>query len=395
MNSYFYRTAIILLSVIALAIGASLFYWKHLRGILPGVTEPSIGIERVVEETFLDLPAGFSLKIFADNLPEARMMTFDEFGDMWVSQTKKGRISKITIRDGNALRTETMFEKLQKPHGIAFDPNNPSVLYVAEEHMLSRINLNSREKEFENLMPMPNDGGHFTRTIRFGPDERLYLSVGSSCNVCHENNNIRASILSIGRGVGDTKTVATGLRNSVFFTWHPNTNEMWATEMGRDLLGDDTPPDEINIIKEGGFYGWPICYGKNIHDIDFDKNVYVRNPCQAPFETPSYINIPAHSSPLGLAFVPPDSGWPEKYWYNLIVAYHGSWNRTVPTGYKLVNVVLNKEGVYTNTEDFVSGWLSSDKKEVFGRPVDVVFRGNALYVSDDKAGVIYQIIYKK
>ncbi len=164
--------------------------------------------------------------------------------------------------------------------------------------------------------------------------------------------------------------------------------------MGRDLLGDNIPPDEINIIEEGKNYGWPICYGKNIHDDQFDKNTYIRNPCMEPFETPSSIDLQAHSAPLGLAFFP-EEGWPEEYWHDLLVAYHGSWNRTEPTGYKIVRMRLDNEGKYEATEDFITGWLNG-KNEALGRPVDILIQpGGLMYISDDKAGVIYRITYRE
>ena len=165
---------------------------------------------------------------------------------------------------------------------------------------------------------------------------------------------------------------------------HPVTGEIWGTDMGRDLLGDDVPPDEVNIIREGGNYGWPICYGKNIHDADFDKNTYIRNPCMEPFEQPSQIDIPAHSAPLGIAFIP-EEGWPEEYWHDILVAYHGSWNRSVPTGYKIVRI--DEHGIAT---DFMTGFM--DGGEVLGRPVGLLVEpGGALYISDDRAGVIYKV----
>jgi glucose/arabinose dehydrogenase len=174
---------------------------------------------------------------------------------------------------------------------------------------------------------------------------------------------------------------------------------MWATDMGRDLLGDDLPPDEINIVEEGKNYGWPTCYGANIHDTDFDKNTYIRAPCSAPFETPSLVDLPAHSAPLGIVFVPATSTWPREYWNNLLVAYHGSWNRSEPTGYKIVRFQLDTNGHFVNVnkstkvaiaEDFITGWLT--KAGALGRPVELVIGPDgALYVSDDKAGVIYKV----
>lgn len=192
------------------------------------------------------------------------------------------------------------------------------------------------------------------------------------------------------RDGSDFKEYARGLRNAVFFAWQPVTGQLWATEMGRDLLGDDLPPDEVNIVTEARNYGWPNCYGKNVHDGDFDKNVYIRNPCDEPFEAASHIDLPAHSAPLGLAFVPEDSSWPQEYQYNLIIAYHGSWNRTIPDGYKLVRAIFDANGQFIKLEDFITGWLVN-KEAALGRPVDVKFFNGGLYVSDDKAGVIYRI----
>jgi hypothetical protein len=185
---------------------------------------------------------------------------------------------------------------------------------------------------------------------------------------------------------------AKGLRNAAFMTQNFVDGAIWVSEMGRDYLGDDLPPDEINRLEEGANFGWPTCYGKNIHDTDFDKNTYVRNPCMEPFEIPSFIDLPAHSAPLGLAFIPedpPSGGWPEDWWYDLLVAYHGSWNRSVPTGYKIVRHRFNSEGLYQGGEDFITGWID-EKGETLGRPVDILlFPGGTGYISDDKAGVIY------
>jgi len=189
----------------------------------------------------------------------------------------------------------------------------------------------------------------------------------------------------------DFKEFARGLRNTVFFRWSYIDGKMWATEMGRDNLGDDLPPDEINIIKQEGDYGWPICYGKNIHDSGFDKNVYIRDPCAD--KIPSYIDLQAHSAPLGLAFVP-EEGWPQDYWYNLFVTYHGSWNRSEPTGYKVVRIKLDDKGNYLGTEDFITGWLT--KSGALGRPVDILVQpGGIMYITDDKAGVIYKVTYEE
>jgi glucose/arabinose dehydrogenase len=162
--------------------------------------------------------------------------------------------------------------------------------------------------------------------------------------------------------------------------------------MGRDFLGDNLPPDEINIIEENKNYGWPFCYGKNIHDSVFDKNTYIQNPCSSKIS--SFVDLPSHSAPLGLAFVP--KTWPKEFKGSLLVAFHGSWNRSEPTGYKISELQFSETGQFLQMKDFAFGWLSKDGKESLGRPVDLLFNEKGdLFVSDDKAGVVYKISYLK
>ena len=268
------------------------------------------------------------------------------------------------------------------------------MLYIAEEDRISSVRLDAKgfpEGDLQKIIGLPQGGRHYTRTIGFGPDGRLYMSIGSTCNVCVEQDDRVAKILSLNKDGSDFKEFAEGLRNSVFFQWHPVTDQMWATEMGRDMLGDDLPPDEINIISEGKDYGWPYCYGNNIHDTDFDGSVEAGKRCHTA--EPSFIDIPAHSAPLGLAFIPPIKNWPEEYHYDLLIAYHGSWNRSVPTGYKIVRYDLDKNGGYNGVNDFISGWLD-EGETVLGRPVDIIIlEDGTMYISDDRAGVIYRVEY--
>lgn len=218
----------------------------------------------------------------------------------------------------------------------------------------------------------------------------MLISVGSSCDVCEEQDPRRAKILAVDVCDGDLSTFASGLRNSVFMALHPVTGHVWATEMGRDYLGDDLPPDEINLILEGSHYGWPYCYGKRIHDDQFDPSGTHRDFCRDTI--PSFIDIPAHSAPLGLAFFPAE--WPKEFRHNLLVAYHGSWNRTVPTGYKVVRYKLDAAGNFVDVEDFITGWLTP--QGALGRPVDILISPDGvIYISDDKAGVVYRLIYKE
>ncbi|MBI2047827.1 MAG: PQQ-dependent sugar dehydrogenase [Parcubacteria group bacterium] len=376
------------------------FYVKNLQGVWSALAPVFEKDKSIIEKTgdVLNLRDKFSIEILADGLPKARVLKFDNDGNIWVSQTAEGIISKISLHNGVAEKIETALQGLNNPHGLAFDPDDSSRLYVAEESAISAIILN-KNFQVEKIVDLPSGKGHFTRTINFGPDGRLYVSVGSSCNVCVEQEGLRAAITSMKKDGSNAEPYAIGLRNAVFFTWHPKTDELWATEMGRDLLGDDTPPDEINIVRQGGNYGWPICYGKNIHDTNFDKNTYVRNPCMDPFEVSSYIDVRAHSAPLGLAFVPDvfvdTHRWPASYKGDLLVAYHGSWNRTEPTGYKIVRYMFSDTGMYEGEEDFITGWLTVNGKTL-GRPVDVAFGSDGgFYISDDAAGVIYRVVYNE
>ena len=410
--NYMKKPFLILLFIIALlGLGwVSVFYYKNLRGAGPALLPPEDDITQSVTTTkpvtskpinngALKMPDGFAVSVFAKNLPGARVMVTDKDGNIWLSQISAGKVSKLTVKDGNLIKQETILSGLKHPHGLAFDPQDPNVLYVAEETRISKTTITANGAgPLAKIIDLPGGGVHYSRTIGFGPDGRLYVSIGSSCNVCREDDGRRASIWSLKKDGTDFKEVAGGLRNSVFFVWNKNDGKMWATEMGRDLLGDDIPPDEINIIdtnaKDILNFGWPNCYGKNIHDTAFDKNTYIRNPCMEPFEKESHIDIQAHSAPLGLSFVSAKAAWPAEYKNDLLVALHGSWNRSVPTGYKVVRYHLDNSGKVLSISDFLSGWIKG--KAANGRPVDIIFAEDGMmYVSDDKAGVIYQVEYIK
>ncbi|MBI3035463.1 PQQ-dependent sugar dehydrogenase [Candidatus Woesearchaeota archaeon] len=346
----------------------------------------------------INLPEGFEIGIFASELGKslfsspgpnqgARFMEFYN-GALFVSVPSAGSIIALPDKDkdGKADAIIKVIDNLNRPHGIAFKDD---YIYVANEDSVIKAklkdDLTADKSTIEHITDLPR-GGHWTRTIRIKED-KLYVSIGSSCNVCIENDERRASILKCALD-GNCKVYAKGIRNAVGFVFHPETDEIYATENSRDWLGDELPPDEINIVKDGKNYGWPICYGKNIHDADFDKNTYIRNPCMEPFEEPSFIDLQAHSAPLGLAFNF-GSNFPAQYNGDLFVAYHGSWNRKEKTGYKIVRIDLETKQIH----DFATGWLTKEGK-VLGRPVDIIFgKEGVMYASDDNAGVIYRVWY--
>lgn len=400
--------------------------WRLLKKLagynVPVLTETPYVSPSLSDANFLKLPAGFSVSVFAKDLENPRVMTFDSQGRMVVSETAAGRVVALEDSDGDgqAESKTVLLSGLRSPHGLAFyvDPVTKTVyLYIAEAHQVARYRYDAvvgkvLDVKGQNIVSFSPDGRHFTRTIAFGPNLRknalltgnspvikgtlsttkLYISVGSSCDVCMEDSWKRATILESDPDGSYTAEFAGGLRNAVFFTFHPVTGQIWATEMGRDNLGDNLPPDEINIVESEKKYGWPFCYGQQVRDVKFKVDKILRTDLtdDCSKTASAHIDLSAHSAPLGLAFIV-DSRWPAEWQNNLLVAYHGSWNRSAPTGYKIVRFKLNDQGKYLGVEDFITGWY--DGKNIYGRPADLKFDSNgSLYVSDDKAGVIYRIV---
>jgi len=362
-----------------------------------------LGIRLAVKSSSMDniqLPPGFKIEILADNLggspvsypgpnPGLRMLLLRDDA-LFVTIPSQGKVVALPYTGGGkAGNPVTFIDGLNNPHGIDF---HDSWFYIAEESRVIRVKESANTTaDRDTLQVLVGDlptGGHFTRTLKIY-NNSMYVSVGSSCNVCQESDERRATIMKCGLDGTGCRVFAKGLRNAVGFVFNQVTGKMYATENGRDNLGEDIPPDEINLVEDGRNYGWPICYGKNVHDTDFDKNVYIRNPCMEPFETPSLVDLQAHSAPLGFAFYYGKS-FPAEYTGKLFVAFHGSWNRKVPTGYKIVAIDVDRGEV----RDFATGWLQGST--VLGRPVDIIVANDgSLLVSDDNAGRIYRIYYTK
>jgi len=347
-------------------------------------------------ELSLRLPKGFRIEIFAKDLEKIRDLEFSPGGTLLASLTAQGKIVALPDNDNNGQADQILeiLSGIKNPHGLAFWQDK---LYIAAETSVTRYiwDENSKKAVFDKkLFDIPPGGRHFTRSLDFDKKGNLYVSIGSSCDVCHEKNPWYGSVIKSDSEGVNPRIYAQGLRNAVFITTHPQSQEVWATEMGRDFLGDNLPPDEINIIEENKDYGWPVCFGKNIHDSSFDKTEYKIigkiNVCNEFGKTPSYYDFEAHSAPLGLTFVISDK-YP-KYWKNdLLVALHGSWNRSTPVGYKVIRLDI-EDGKIIKMEDFIDGFLKGS--QAIGRPVDLIFdtRGN-LYISDDKAGRVYIAVY--
>lgn len=373
-------------------------------------SQPEAGALHQNESLPFVLPDGFSARLFADGVPGARVITRDPKGALLVSLTSEGKVVVLPSLDGDrkADRIVTVLDDLNNPHGLVvrcsetgFESadQDDCTLYVGEEQRVAayRYDADTYSATFEKeIAELPEGSGHYTRTLMLHPDnKRLLVSVGSSCNICEEKDTRRASILAIDLESGEAKEFASGLRNTVFMTTHYVTGDIWGTEMGRDNLGDDLPPDEVNIIspsKSSGQnsvpnFGWPYCYGQAIRDATFRLDESTN--CSDTIT--SHIDIPAHSAPLGIAFVP-EEGWPEEWWYDALIAYHGSWNRSTPTGYKIVRFPLDAKGDPEGAPvDFLTGFMDQNGS-VSGRPVDILLEpGGVMFVSDDKAGKIYRI----
>jgi glucose/arabinose dehydrogenase len=338
------------------------------------------------------LYSGYAVHVFADGLEYPRDLQFSPGGVLLVSDPLGGLVYALPDKnaDGVADFKKVIISGENRPHGLAFYQDK---LYVAEVDKVVLYNWDEsqlRASKDKVLFTLPKNNNHNSRTIAFDNSGRMYVSVGSTCNVCHESSDLSAAILISDINGNNLSVFAKGLRNSPFIQFNPKTNELWATEMGRDNLGDNLPPDEINIIRENKDYGWPNCYGNKIEDLNFNSGTSCKNT------EPLIYEIPAHSAPLGLVFIN-SSQFPDNWQGDLLVSYHGSWNRSVPIGYKIVHLTVDNNKI-TSSEDFVSGFLpegSGKGTDSLGRPVDLTFDSSGnLYISDDKSGTIY-IVQKK
>jgi glucose/arabinose dehydrogenase len=337
----------------------------------------------------ISLPPGFSINIYATNVENARSLVLGESGTLFVGTRSAGKVYAVVDRNHDAKADEviTIAEGLNMPNGVAFKEGS---LYVAEVNRVLRYDrIESRLKNPPKPVivtdSFPKDPHHGWKFIRFGPDGKLYVPVGAPCNVCERNNEIYSSITRINADGGTPEIFAHGVRNTVGFDWHPNTGVLWFTDNGRDWLGDDLPPDELNRASQKGMhFGFPYCHGGTIADPEFGN----KRKCEE-FVPPS-IALGPHVAALGMRFYT-GTMFPNLYRNQIFIAEHGSWNRTTPIGYRISIVRLHGSQAISYGV-FAKGWLKNGR--AWGRPVDVlVMPDGALLVSDDRAGVIYRISY--
>ncbi len=337
----------------------------------------------------ITLPTGFAINIYANNVEDARSLALGDSGTLFVGTRLAGNVYAVLDRNHDTRADEviTIAEGLNMPNGVAF--RNGS-LYVAEVNRVLRYDsIESRLKNPPKPVivnnSFPKDPHHGWKFIGFGPDDKLYAPVGAPCNVCEGSNQIYASITRFNPDGRNLEIFAHGVRNTVGFDWHPKTGELWFTDNGRDWLGDNLPPDELNRAPQKGLhFGFPYCHGGTIADPKFGS----QRSCKE-FVPPAMVLGP-HVAALGMRFYT-GTMFPELYRNQIFIAEHGSWNRSTPIGYRISLVRLHGDQAISYGV-FAEGWLNNGR--AWGRPVDVlVMPDGALLVSDDRAGVIYRISY--
>jgi glucose/arabinose dehydrogenase len=335
------------------------------------------------------LPEGFGISVYAEGLRGPRMMARGPAGALYVAERGAGRIVRLPDRDADGLSDgiEVVAGDLNAPSSLAFHPDGS--LYVGETTRILRLRDPDGDgvfQEREVIIDSLPSGGHSTRTVLLSPGgDTLFVSVGSSCDVCVEEDERRATIMRYAPDGSGGEIYAEGLRNAVGITFRPGTEELWATNNGRDWLGDDQPPETVYVVESGDDAGWPRCHAGRIVDPEFGE------PGACEDVADPIVEMQAHSAPLGLTFYTGEA-FPEAYHGDLFVAFHGSWNRSVPTGYKVVRVPL-EDGEPGPVQDFAAGWLLDDGSH-WGRPVDVLTGSDgSLFISDDGEGRIYRVFY--
>lgn len=336
----------------------------------------------------IKLPAGFVIEEYAD-VPNARSLAIGDNGTIFVSNRRGSSVYAVLPNDDGDVEVLELVSGLAMPNGVAFHDGD---LYVAEiERVLRFKDIESRLNEAPDAdvldIKLPSKRHHGSRYIGFGPDDKLYISIGAPCNICDRAEDGFAQIIRMNPDGSERETYASGIRNSVGFTWHRETADLWFTDNGRDMMGDDIPPDELNRAPEQGLhFGYPYCHGGEILDPEFGDGKSCDN-----YTAPAQ-KLGAHVAALGVKFYD-GTMFPPEYQGQIFLAEHGSWNRSEKIGYR-ISLVRLQNGLPVSYEVFAEGWLQGQK--VSGRPVDLlVLNDGSMLVSDDHAGKIYRIRYEE
>jgi glucose/arabinose dehydrogenase len=339
----------------------------------------------------LHAPPGFSISLYARNLPNVRSLALGDDGVVFAGTGREGKVYALQDKDqdGNAEMRYVIANDMTMPNGVAY---KNGALYVAEISRILRYDnivqhLSSPPKPSVVYDKLPTDMHHGWKYLRIGPDGKLYTAVGAPCNICNPERPVYASLVRVDTDGNNFEILGRGIRNTVGFDWQPGTDALFFSDNGRDYLGDDLPPDELNRwSRVGEHFGYPFCHGDAIVDPEYGKGK------QCSDYTPPVWKFKAHVAALGIRFYRGEQ-FPEHYRNQLFVAEHGSWNRSVPDGYR-VRLVTFKDNKPVGDEIFIDGWLTQDEN-VLGRPVDILtLPDGSLLISDDHLGVIYKVQYK-
>ncbi|GJM31082.1 MAG: sorbosone dehydrogenase [Saprospiraceae bacterium] len=350
------------------------------------VDKSNLPLERI------NLPDGFKITIFADSLTNARSMDLSPSGTLFVGTRGEDKVYALRDTDGDFKADEryVIATGLKMPNGVAFHNGD---LYVAEvSRILKYENIESQLANPPQPVVVydqyPTETHHGWKFIAFGPDGKLYVPVGAPCNICESEEPIFASITRMNPDGTGMEVIQHGVRNTVGFTWHPQSGELWFTDNGRDMMGDDVPACELNRAPEDGMhFGYPYCHQGDLPDPKFGEG---QNCSEF---TPPARKLGPHVAPLGIEFYTGNQ-FPESYKNQILIAEHGSWNRSKKIGYRVMLVTLDENQQATDYKPFADGWLDEATDEAWGRPVDLEFLPDgSMLVSDDFADVIYRIAY--
>jgi glucose/arabinose dehydrogenase len=389
-----------------------IFYSSHVyaqRGLPPKKKTRSTLVTKYAQHLdflpdmvkLLKVPEGWEVKVAASGLGRPRMMYTGAKGQLYITRRDAGDVLMLTDENGDNVfdRLITILYPFKGVHGITIKNN---WMYLCNNNELRRYRLqpNGMLGEAQTLInDLPDGGQHPNRTIEFGPDGHLYISVGTLCNDCKEADKETATMLRVDTLTWKRSIYASGLRNTIGFDFHPETGELWGADNGGDGKGNKWPPEEINRIEKGGNYGYPFAYGKKEVDQSREdppgdvKEEWVKNT------QPSTLELPAHMAPIGFTFFKPTSAVPADYHGDALVCWHGSWNRSKMVGFKVQRIHFDN-GVAIRADDFLTGFLKPGflffkRKARFGRPAGVTITPQGvIYISDDANGVIYAITRK-
>jgi glucose/arabinose dehydrogenase len=346
----------------------------------------------------LKVPEGWEVKVAAFGLGRPRMMYITPNGNLYITRRDAGDVLLLKDEDGDSKFDDltTVLYEFKGVHGITMKDN---YMYLCNNKELRRypVNTDGTLGKMELLInDLPNGGQHPNRTIAFGPDEMLYITVGTMCNDCKESDKEAATVLQVDPKTWKRTIFASGLRNTIGFDFHPQTGEMWGVDNGGDGKGNKWPPEEVNHIIKGGNYGYPFAYGKReVDETREDPAGDIKESIVANTQ-PSVLELPAHMAPIDFKFFGNKPNIPSAFSNDGLVAWHGSWNRSKPVGFKVQRIKF-ENGIAVGAEDFLTGFLKPGflmfkRKARFGRPAGLAISNDGtIYVSDDANGVIYAV----